>query len=104
MKITREDLWHFAVVLLYLAAFAGLTLLALYGCASCPAQKPPPFTASEPIDPHAQGSPINDTLGIDMRCWNPDWCNVTTCTTPAPGEYPSCQRTTAMCMRPTSCP
>jgi hypothetical protein len=96
-------LLFFAVCLFVICAIAQ-------GCTSCPARDSlPPSTASipattRPIDPRAQGSPINDTLGIDTRCWNSDWCNVTTCTEPKPGEYPMCTRTAMGCMRPSSCP
>lgn len=39
----------------------------------------------------------------DPRCNDPDWCNTTRCTTPTPGQYPSCTRTTKICVRPAIC-
>jgi hypothetical protein len=43
------------------------------------------------------------TPAMDDRCWNPDWCNTTTCIA-KPGEYRFCIRTVDGCVRPPSCP
>lgn len=78
----------------------ALAAIATIGCASKPLPHSPWILGS--TDPKV--FPKVTTFGPDRKsaCWNPGWCNTTTCTT-YPGQYPSCVETLLGCGRPPEC-